>query len=90
MTPHIPPFVLGHCEWCNYRLSVAPSPSTSTAVAAPDCVHRGATLPGYEVSAAGLDVRKSYNLCEIGLGFPPGHVCSCFCGVHCKSYKPED
>lgn len=99
MNFHIPPYVKGHCDFCDYRLALPSWEQAHTAGSPPagrpaaevgeppePCVHQGADLSGARVDQIGLDARKKWNVCKIGLGFPVGVVCSCHCGRNCKSY----
>jgi hypothetical protein len=82
---HLPPYSLGHCAFCDFRLSInTPAPVQELPKA--DCKFKGDNVPLLELARVHLDTRKVYNRCGQGLGFPAGIVCSCFCGPYCKSF----
>jgi len=87
MFGHPPPFAKGHCRFCDLRLSASTAEPSSLEAPVP-CIYRGEDLQSLSVVRGGFDVRRSYNECRLGLGFPAGVVCSCHCGPMCKSYSP--
>ena len=58
------------------------------------CAHRGAELTGPEREAAGVDHRRVWYRCGLGVQlktYPAGVVCGCAgCGPRCPSYTPGE